>query len=195
MNHYEVLGVSRDATPAQIRTAFRRLARAHHPDTSASGSADSLVPINDAWRVLGDPSLRRAYDRALDAEGRAATDPAQSSTADARYDQTSSYTVEPLPASSFPWRFLAGLAVVGIAIVLLGVFTYQPSKPGPPDNVLQPGSCVVIQDDQAASEVNCDTDHDGVVDHLKADDETCLAPLQPYRDQQGLGVYCMRLDV
>ena len=69
---------------------------------------------------------------------------------------------EPLPPSNFPWRFLAGLAVVGIAIVLLGVFTYQPSKPGPPDNVLQPGSCVVIQDNGDAAEVNCDSDHDGV---------------------------------
>jgi len=61
VNHYEVLGVSQDATPSQIRSAFRRLARAHHPDTSVSGSAASLAPINDAWRVLGDPELRRAY--------------------------------------------------------------------------------------------------------------------------------------
>ena len=38
-----------------------------------------------------------------------------------------------------------------------------PSKPGPPDNVLEPGSCVVLEDNGDASEVNCDTDHDGVV--------------------------------
>ena len=65
MTHYEVLGVSREATTAQVRAAFRKLARAHHPDTSTSGSAESLAPINEAWRVLGDPVLRRDYDRSL----------------------------------------------------------------------------------------------------------------------------------
>ena len=67
MTHYEVLGVSRDASLSQIRAAFRRLVRAHHPDTSTSGSTESLVPINEAWRVLGDPALRRVYDRSLEA--------------------------------------------------------------------------------------------------------------------------------
>lgn len=187
MNHYEVLGVSRDASPAQIRAAFRRLARAHHPDTSASGSADSLTPVNEAWKVLGDPSLRRAYDRSLEA--------GHASTVVDEQPQESYVAPQPLPPSNFPWRFLAGLAIVGIAIVLLGVFTYQPSKPGPPDNVLQPGSCVVIQDNGDAAEVNCESDHDGVVDSLLAADQSCAVPLEPHRDQQGLGVYCIRFDV
>jgi hypothetical protein len=188
MNHYEVLGVRDDASPAQIRSAFRRLARAHHPDTSASGSADSLTPINEAWRVLGDPALRRAYDRSL-AVGAAPSAAAED------HPETPYVAPEPLPASSFPWRFLAGLAVVGIGIVLLGVFTYQPSKPGPPDNVLQQGSCVVIEDNGDAAEVNCDTDHDGVVESMITGDESCAVPLEPHRDQQGLGVFCIRLNI
>ncbi len=186
MNHYEVLGVSRDATPAQIRSAFRRLARAHHPDTSASGSADSLAPINDAWQVLGDPDLRRAYDRSLDAE----TQPAAQDHA-----RVADPVLTPVPPSSFPWRFLVGLAVVGIGIVLLGVFTYTPSKPGPPDNVLQPGSCVVIADNGDAVEVNCTDDHDGVVESLITNNEPCPAPLEPHRDKQGLGVVCVRFNL
>lgn len=183
MTYYEVLGVDRDASTAQIRAAFRRLARAHHPDTSTSGSADSLAPINDAWRVLGDPALRQAYDRSLDA--------------DARSEVAEDVAPTPTPAapSSFPWRFLAGLAAVGIGIVLLGVFTYKPSTPGPPDNLLESGSCVVIEDNGDASEVNCDTDHDGVVESLIVADELCPAPLEPHRDRQGLGVVCVRFDV
>ena len=186
MTHYEVLGVSRQASTAQVRAAFRRLARAHHPDTSASGSAAALAPINEAWRVLGDPVLRREYDRLLAGDDvRVVVEP----------DPTPPPTLVPPPPSSFPWRFLAGMAAVGIAIVLLGVFTYKPSKPGPPDNVLVVGSCVVIADNGDASEVNCDSDHDGVVEGLLVADEQCPAGLEPHRDSQGLGVACIHFDV
>ena len=186
MNHYEVLGVSRDATPAQIRSAFRRLARAHHPDTSVSGSADTLAPINDAWQVLGDPDRRRAYDRSLDADVR----PVEQDDG-----QVVDSVIAPVPPSNFPWRFLAGLAVVGIGIVLLGVFTYTPSKPGPPDNVLQSGSCVIIADNGDAVEVNCTDDHDGVVDSLVTNNQPCAAPLESHRDQLGLGDVCIRMNI
>jgi hypothetical protein len=186
MNHYETLGVSRDATTAQIRAAFRRLAVAHHPDTSASGSAGSLTPINEAWRVLGDPASRQAYDRSLTAAAPSVVDDSP---------PRSYESPQPLPPSTFPWRFLAGLAAVGIGIVVLGVFTYQPSKPGPPDNILQQGSCVIIHDNGDAAEVNCDNDHDGVVENLLNDGESCAVPLEPHRDQQGLGVYCIRFAV
>ena len=187
MNHYEVLGVGRDATAAQIRSAFRRLARAHHPDTSTSGSADALAPINDAWRVLGDPALRREYDRSLAA--------GQSSPVDDNRSQTPGPPPEPLPPSNFPWRFLAGLA-----IVLIGIVWYADSRGGsggqtPPDNVLEVGSCVVIQDNGDAAEVNCADNHDGVVENRIGDGELCATPMEPHRDQQGLGVVCVRFDV
>jgi DnaJ domain len=185
VTHYEVLGVGRDASTPEIRTAFRRLARAHHPDTSASGSVEALAPINEAWRVLGDPVLRHAYDRSLEVESRrvAPDDPAPAPT------------LVPPPESTFPWRFLTGMAVVGIAIVLFGVITYTPSPPGPPDNVLQAGSCVVIEENGDASEVNCDADHDGVVERLIGSDERCPVEFEPHRDSQGLGVVCVRFDL
>jgi molecular chaperone DnaJ len=87
------------------------------------------------------------------------------------------------------------MAAAGIGIVLLGVFTYTPSKPGPPDNLLEPGSCVVLEDNGDASEVNCDTDHDGVVVSLITGDQRCPTDLEPHRDRQGLGVACIRFDV
>jgi hypothetical protein len=185
VTHYDVLGVDRDATTSQIRTAFRQLARAHHPDTSASGSAESLAPINEAWRVLGDPVLRRSYDRSLAVEPRQQVHETPSPAP----------TLVAPPESTFPWRFLTGMAVVGIAIVLLGVFTYTPPTPGPPDNVLQSGSCVVIEENGDASEVNCETDHDGVVERLIGVDERCPAEYEPHRDSQGLGVVCVRFDI
>lgn len=186
MTHYEVLGVGRDASTSQIRTAFRRQARAHHPDTSVRGSAESLAPINEAWRVLGDPVLRRVYDRSLDSAEKHPT---------VTEDRIPPTILVPPPESTFPWRFLVGMAAVGIGIVLLGVFTYTPSKPGPPDNVLQTGSCVVIEENGDASEVNCDTDHDGVVESLIGVDERCPVEFEPHRDQQGLGIVCIRFDV
>ncbi len=172
MTHYEVLGIGRDASTSQIRTAFRRLARAHHPDTSTSGSAESLAPINEAWRVLGDPASRRAYDRSLAGEAGPSTAQERSSTP----------TIAPPPPSSFPWRFLAVMTAVGIGIVMLGVFTYEPSPPGPPDNVLESGSCVVIEDNGDASEVNCENDHDGVVARARRDHRS-VQGLRPARAQ------------
>ncbi|MEY2582208.1 MAG: molecular chaperone DnaJ [Ilumatobacteraceae bacterium] len=185
MTHYDVLGVSREASTAQVRAAFRRLARAHHPDTSTAGSAEALAPIHEAWRVLGDPTLRRQYDRSLAADVRPLVET----------DYPPLPTPLAAPESSFPWRFLAGMAAVGIGVVLLGVFTYKPSKPGPPDNVLQVGSCVVIAANRDATEVNCESRHDGVVERLLVADELCPAGLEPHRDSQGLGAACIRLDL
>ena len=185
MTHYEVLGVSREATTAQVRAAFRRLALAHHPDTSTSGSAESLAPINEAWRVLGDPVLRREYDRSLSA---AASQAPPSGDQEWAPDPV----FEQLPESTFPWRFLIALAIVGIGFVVIGVFTYQPSKPGPPDNVLTVGSCVVLEENGDATEVNCDGDHDGVVDSLLSEGQVCPPDLEKHRDSQGLGEFCIR---
>lgn len=189
MTHYDVLGVGRKASTSEVRAAFRHLARAHHPDTSTSGSAESLAPINEAWRVLGDPVLRYEYDRSLDRA--TPPDPVPQWAAHASPAPT---LVTP-PESSFPWRFLAVLTAAGIGVVLLGVFTYTPSKPPPPDNVLQAGSCVVIEENGDATEVTCDTDHDGVVESLLIEDELCPSDAEPHRDSQGLGVACIRFDI
>ena len=70
MNHYEVLGVSEDASPAEIRRAYVSLARRHHPDFFVDRQAAERLDaerrmraINEAWSVVGDHDLRRAYDR------------------------------------------------------------------------------------------------------------------------------------
>ena len=185
MTHYEVLGISRDASTSQVRAAFRRLARAHHPDTSASGSAESLAPINEAWRVLGDPALRRAYDRSLEAEARPYV----------AEEWAPSPTFESPPESSFPWRFLAFMAAAGIGIVLLGVFHLHPVQARSSRQLAGTGSCVVLEDNGDASEVNCDTDHDGVVESLITGRPALPGRPRAAPRRQGLGVVCIRFDV
>jgi molecular chaperone DnaJ len=62
---YEVLGVPRDADPATIRRAYRRLARRHHPELHGGGSPEdeeAFEVISRAYAVLSDPEARRRYD-------------------------------------------------------------------------------------------------------------------------------------
>lgn len=65
--HYELLGVKPDATPEEIKKAYRKRARAVHPDTNP-GAEDMFALINAAYEVLSDESSRAAYDRELKAQ-------------------------------------------------------------------------------------------------------------------------------
>lgn len=62
MNHYECLGVDRDAPRSVIHDAYRARARLLHPDVAGTDAVDRIVAVNEAWHVLGDPARRRAYD-------------------------------------------------------------------------------------------------------------------------------------
>ena len=63
-DYYEVLGVSRECSPADIQHAFRRLARRYHPDVCKEPDADErFKEIGEAYRVLSDPARRGRYDR------------------------------------------------------------------------------------------------------------------------------------
>src|SRR3954468_4763305 len=70
---YEVLGVSKGASPEDIKKAYRKLAKKLHPDSNKKDpkAATKFAELNGAYEIVGDESKRKAFDRGeIDAEGK-----------------------------------------------------------------------------------------------------------------------------
>lgn len=70
---YEVLGVAKNASAKEIKSAYRKLAKKHHPDQNPSDpkAKDRFAAANQAYEILGDEKSRGAFDRGeIDAEGK-----------------------------------------------------------------------------------------------------------------------------
>ncbi len=70
---YEVLGVAKNASAKDIKSAYRKLAKKHHPDQNPNDpkAKDRFAAVNQAYEVVGDEKTRGAYDRGeIDAEGK-----------------------------------------------------------------------------------------------------------------------------
>jgi len=71
-NPYDVLGVSRSASEADIKKAFRKLAKSYHPDSNKDDpkAKDKFAEANSAYEILGDAAKRAQFDRGeIDADG------------------------------------------------------------------------------------------------------------------------------
>lgn len=122
-SHYERLGVAPDATPQQLRQAFRALSKSVHPDTASlppQQAEEAFRLLQQAYRVLADPESRAAYDRRLhQAEAAPITVPAPRRAAPAM--------AEPRPASvrrslsGGEWFALLLLALAMAFSLLLGL--------------------------------------------------------------------------
>ena len=69
-DYYEILGVSREANPEEIKKAYRRMARQMHPDVATEpDAAENFKKVSEAYEVLRDPQKRSMYDRGGDPFG------------------------------------------------------------------------------------------------------------------------------
>ena len=193
--HYETLRISPAASEAEIREAYRRLAREYHPDRQASaGSAvgsTSMPAINEAYRVLGDPGRRAVYDAGLRTPRAAPVSEPDS------WGGSNGLTPPMHPShlgpARIPWRSLLFVGVIGvIGVVVLAQFT-DPGDPPGPDGILGVGSCVTIESNRFAREVLCtgDATVDLVVEALVPFDATCPTRTEPHQDRQGMGIACV----
>jgi len=66
LEYYKILGVEKNATAEEIKRAYRRLAREHHPDLNPGGnSSGNFIRIKNAYDVLYDPAKRQKYDEEI----------------------------------------------------------------------------------------------------------------------------------
>lgn len=66
-NYYDLLKISQDASPTEVKAAYIELSKTHHPDKNLDkpNQHDEFVEINIAYEILSKPLLRREYDRSL----------------------------------------------------------------------------------------------------------------------------------
>lgn len=138
-NHYELLGVTPDATAAEIRTSYRRLIRIYHPDVAGAAGAAMTLRLNDAQAALLDPTLRARLDSQLRARAGAAREYAGAgrsgsySYAAPSYSAPShrSYSAPPYSPAAAPdspaWLVAFGLsaAIIVAATVTVLAFSYS----------------------------------------------------------------------
>lgn len=194
MTHYERLGVAPTALRPEVRAAYRQAARHAHPDRNGDASATVMAAVNEAWRVLGDSDRRRRYDAELASRGTPAGAPATATwEGQPRVEHVAS---ERAAAAAYgpariPWRFMLGMAVAGVLIVVIGHALAGPSLPVRPDGILRSADCVTLSGNLEAVEVSCDGAHDAVVQVLIPFDQICPASTEAYRDRQGMGTACV----
>ncbi|MEI8282932.1 MAG: J domain-containing protein, partial [Armatimonadota bacterium] len=84
-DHYRILGVSRNATSGDVKSAYRKIVLVHHPDKSNSKqSSEIFLKATEAYEILSDTDRRKHYDGNLDMRQRQANQPRPQTQTQAR---------------------------------------------------------------------------------------------------------------
>jgi molecular chaperone DnaJ len=168
-----------------------------------------MAAVNDAYRVLGDPARRAAYDREQQSPSSTSptgTAPDPLAAEDEReFDgddvisraamQSQPSRLAPAGPARMPWRLMLVMAVLGSAFMLITASLNDPPSVEPPDGIIRVGSCVAIETNGDVREVACtNTEEDTVVSLLLPTGATCPVEMAPHRDRLGLGTACIAFD-
>ena len=129
VDHYGRLGVTRTATHAEIRTAYRQLAQRLHPDTHGGAVSAEMVAVNEAWRVLSDNGRRSAYDAKLYREPAPVTAPERAWTPvdpdDDDFDYEAAF-LGPMAdtVAARRWMVLITFTMIAAVMLLTALFVY-----------------------------------------------------------------------
>jgi len=168
--YYEVLGVPGGAAHDVVRRAYLERARRLHPDRAhglaprdADESSRRMQEVNEAWRILGDPVRRAAYDRSL-AAAASPTPPTSPVVADPSFDTPVAHPLaEPGDLGISIVRMVPWIAV---AVVLGAIFVFT-AFAGPSRTVgdleAYVGDCVSIDRESSVTSVPCASPNDGTV--------------------------------
>ncbi len=178
-SHYDLLGVAPSASTEEIRKAYLRQAREHHPDRGPAGDrqrARAMQELNEAWWVLRDPERRRRYDESCRSRPPrvVVVDPD-----DPRLDPD--VDLDPRPYAEAPAGFWSDLLrfapwlVLVVVLVLIFVFTAYAGNGGTePRERAVVGSCVRVQAGLDVRTVDCAGPNDGRV--VSVADRTTACP-------------------
>ena len=117
--YYDLLGVSRQARPDSVRTAYRRLAQRYHPD-KMPGNANAqrvMAALNEAYAVLSDPNQRARYDEHI-----------ERSREQARRDHEE--FLERLEDTNTAWPWYLLFATITFEAIVVGLSIYKTYVPG-----------------------------------------------------------------
>ncbi|WP_341834122.1 J domain-containing protein [Chitinophaga pollutisoli] len=134
---YQILGVPENATPAFMKTAFRKLSMQYHPDRNPGNPAAEarFREVLEAYRILSDPDDRMRYDRQL---AWSRMPPQQASNQQTQSQQRHHHTQQrqsaanpPPPAAPpprpLPWKFMAA-SLAGLILFLLVYTCLAPNR-------------------------------------------------------------------
>jgi len=158
-----------------------------------------MAAVNEAWRVLSDPTRRRQYDRAQ----AAAAMPPQSHTAHPRWVPPEHDQVADVEEHDAVVRAMRGAPLIALLLVLLAIFVVTafaahgprtPRTAGASDGVVEVGSCVRVATGVPVDEVPCDEPHDGRAAAVVPLDLPCPPNTDYYVAPGGDARVCVRME-